>query len=155
MFYGTLAEEENHKYLLGTIDFGEEDSDKNEENLQEDQLYPGVNLGSGLDKCNIWIYTNEGTIPHFHIVNNSKNFESCICLITNKYFIHGSKTDTLKSSQSKILNKYMKTINSKEVPLTNWQVACDIWNKNTNYKIDKKIYSNSENQPDYSKISLN
>ena len=119
MFYGALAGE-NHKYLLGTIDFGEEDNkDNNNKIFKEQQLYPDLNLGSGLGSCKVWVYTNEGPVPHFHIINKSKKFESCICLITNKYFSHGSKIDILNNRQLKLLNKYMKSINKEDNNFTN------------------------------------
>jgi hypothetical protein len=51
-----------------------------------------------------------GYVPHFHIIDKATRggeFNTCIKLETNQYFLHGSHTDKLNAKQRKVLNEFM------------------------------------------------
>ena len=78
----------------------------------------------------IWIYTNDpGNKPHFHIVNEEKNFSCCVRIDVAEYFIHLGKEDTLNSALKKSLVYFLKSKHRK-LPITNWEYLCACWEDN-------------------------
>ena len=74
--------------------------------FESDDIFTEDNIGStniyrtGL--VQIKVFTNEGTIPHFHLEKSDGTFICCICLHTNKYFHHkGLQKEELSSKQKK------------------------------------------------------
>ena len=56
-----------------------------------------------------------GYIPHVHIVDKATRggqFDTCIRLETNRYFLHGGHKDTLNSKQRKMFNDLWNDNNS-------------------------------------------
>ena len=113
-------------------------------NLNEDI---GLNLKSDLGIGKIYVYSNEGNIPHFHI--NGKGWKSCIKIYEPKYFIHKDSTQTFSSKQRKILNNYLHQ-KSDIYSGTNWDYISYVWKLRVN-----PIINIPENpiQPDYTKLS--
>ncbi len=110
--------------------------------LTEEQLST-VNV-SKLGKLKIYVYGAEGKIPHMHLFNRSIDFEACLMLYEAKYFIHGNKNGTFNSKQLRLIDEFLRS-NYVDSPLTNWQVACIMWDGANN---DHKFrYTNK--QPDY------
>ena len=106
-----------------------------------------LNLKSDLGIGKIYVYSNEGNIPHFHI--NGKGWKSCIKIYEPKYFIHGDYTQTFSSKQRKILNSYLHQRNNTYSG-TNWEYISYVWKLRGN-----PIINIPENpiQPDYTKLS--
>ena len=113
-------------------------------NLNEDI---GLNLKSDLGIGKIYVYSNEGNIPHFHI--NGKGWKSCIKIYEHKYFIHKDYTQTFSSKQRKILNNYLHQ-KTDIYSGTNWEYICYVWKLRGNPIIN--IPANPI-QPDYTKLS--
>ena len=88
----------------------------------------------------IWIYTNDlGNKPHFHIVNEEKNFSCCVRIDVAEYFIHLSKEDILNSALKKSLVYFLKSKHRK-LPITNWEYLCACWeDNNSNMPLDDDL----------------
>lgn len=127
--------------LVGTVNLGEYEF--------QEGVFGKVHFGKGLGDCKIYVYSNEGPIPHFHLISESNNFEACICIFEPIYFDHGSKTGTLNSNQRKLLNEWMSSvITDYGVNATNWQMLIFAWRMNNG---DKYIPKNPK-QPDYTQM---
>ena len=114
----------------------------------EEASYGEVGL-KHLGECSVYIYSNEGPIPHFHLISKNKKFETCICIFEPLYFLHGTKTGTLNSKQRKQLNNWMnQKIDYSDANITNWQSIKLAWIWN-NGKRFKEIIMNYP-QPNYS-----
>jgi hypothetical protein len=79
-----------------------------------------INFPNGIGECKICVYSNEGTIPHFHVIG-SDNFECCPCIYYAVYFNHGLKQGKLSSKQRKILNNWLDSPSIAQPKLTNWE----------------------------------
>lgn len=131
--------------LMGEINFSE--SILNEDKMGE------IKLGKGLDTCQVYVYSNEDPIPHFHLFNKNKTFESCICIYEPLYFNHGFKTDKLNNKQCEILNKWLDEPSYANPKLTNWELIDTVWVtgnsdlyiKKNNIKRVKPFYTNMVN----------
>ena len=60
----------------------------------------------------VYIRTNDpGNIPHFHVRDTSTmgtEFETCVRIQTNAYFLYGRYKDTLNSAERKALAEFME-----------------------------------------------
>lgn len=107
--------------LLGTIIF--EDLIDEQEIESKNNRFRTKSIG----ECKIEIYAGEGTVPHMHIFNNDKSFETCICIYSNNYFAHGDKYyDKFSSKQCREFNEWMGRINTK-FRISNWQTVVGLW----------------------------
>lgn len=105
----------------------------------------------------IYVYGNEGSVPHFHIVNpKNKDEIACIGIFEAKYFNHQADT-TAKSLDKKVLKALDKTLrqtykNSPDTNYTNWNHIKDVWIQQNGIS---RGYANKvvDVQPDYSKTS--
>ena len=109
-----------------------------------------LNLPFNVGQCSIYVYSNEGTIPHFHIIPKNGIGESCICLYEPLYFNHGSKQLRLNSKQRKILDDWLEQQSIIAPEVTNWRLICISWETgNGNKYIPKNPvkpnYRNMEN----------
>ena len=137
----------NNEYIsvIGTIVF--------KDILEEQEVSSKNNRFNtkGLGECKIEVYgPNEGDIPHFHLFNKDKSFESCICIYSANYFAHGGKyKDKLNSKQFSELNKWLKEKSSKAPGnISNWQVIATMWETNNpDCKFPK--YKKVDKQPIY------
>lgn len=80
----------------------------------------------------IYVYNNEGNIPHFHIKKVGKQ-DCCIKILTNEYFIHPKHSTTLSRNELKLLIDFL---NSKENNETYWSLIIKEWNKQSNIKVN-------------------
>lgn len=119
-----------------------------EELLYED-CTGGINFPNEVGECRICVYSNEGTIPHFHIIDKN-NFECCICIYEAKYFNHGNKQGKLNSKQRKLLNTWMSQPSSVDKSVTNWQVINIAWRIGN----DDKYVPKNPKQPNYTDMEL-
>lgn len=60
-----------------------------ESNALEELHIGDVNLKYKLVVCGIYVYNNEGEIPHFHIRSNNIDWECCVEIYKPLYFYHG------------------------------------------------------------------
>lgn len=134
-------------YRIGTIIF-------DDEFIMEKQIQTGNTFNSkSIGECVIDIYPNEGPIPHFHIYNKDKSFNTCIRIYENMYFSHGGKyTDKFNSKQCKQLNEYLKQINPKISlrPTTIWESIVIEWENTSTYNYPYKVSS----QPHYEDMTM-
>ena len=75
------------------------------------------------------VYMKEGPIPHFHFRKDYKgknDREGCLAIMEAKYFSHGVKTETLSSSQIKIIKDFLKSRYSDSS--TYWDYIIKTWN---------------------------
>lgn len=135
-------------FRIGVIDFTDIES-ISETQIQSKKRFNTKSIG----ECIIEVYANEGPIPHFHLYNQDKYFESCIRIYENLYFSHGGKyKDTLNSKQCRQLNEYLKTPYTK-IPganITLWQAIVFSWELATKYEYPKKC----KTQPHYEDMTL-
>lgn len=97
----------------------------------------------------IYIYANEGRIPHFHILKQNEP-DTCIEILNPKYFSHGIHTGTLPNTRTcKDLNKVLSM--NYEQGVTNYEKIKIFWVDHCQlpkgYTIIKFI---NTNQPNYS-----
>jgi hypothetical protein len=98
----------------------------------------------------IYVYGNEGPIPHFHIVSENKN-DICICICEAKYFNHGKYKNTFKSKkQLKMLDYWMDNININDDTKTNWEFIIIMW-KSANPEWRNYDIKFPNKRPDYTK----
>ena len=90
---------------------------------------------SKLGELKILVYTNEGTIPHFHLKSSSSNWETCIELLKPKYFHYGKKNKVLNSKQCRELDDFMRSPNKIYDILSNWKACLFLWSIGNNYSI--------------------
>ena len=114
-------------------------------------LYEMAQIGklvlSGIGECRITIYSEPGSIPHFHVISGNPQhpeWETCIELLSSSYFHHGGKRGELNTKQRKELIKFLNTKNI-ELSLSNWQATVVLWNLNNE---NNKVNRNST-MPDY------
>lgn len=131
----------NHKRdesLVGTIDFS------NIEDSNNRLSFRSIGL------CDIYIYGDEGAIPHFHIKSKNGIFECCVCIFEPLYFNHEYKTDTLNINQRKLLNEWLSR-KHKMINATNWEAIRFLWIADNQENVEDKIY-NYNTQPDYTNM---
>lgn len=120
-----------------------------------DEMINEIGIGllslKSLGECNIYIYTNEGTIPHFHIISRSENFECCVCIYEPLYFDHGYKTGKLNAKQRKQMNNWLKKKYNTLQKETNWEMIKLYW-KTNNPSNNKYSIQETNTQPDYTNM---
>lgn len=135
--------------LIGSIDFG---FILNEEQVRSSKGQ-GMLSFKKIGICEVWVYSGEGQIPHFHIVkDNGTEEDCCVCIYSNTYFDHGIHIDKLNSTQLQQLNKWLNEINKSERSRSNWQQIVFLWEKNNPECLFDQSLKVSQ-QPDYSKMN--
>lgn len=107
---------------------------------------------TGLGHIKITIYSSEAYgYPHFHIIKNTKERVSCICIFEPRYFVHGEYRSTLNSKQRKQLDYALRMPNQNNQEKTNWEFIRDFWLTKNDIN---GIYKNKarSKQPDYTKL---
>lgn len=90
------------------------------------------------DKYEMYVKTDdEETTPHFHIRDTETKggkFETCVCLETNCYCLHGTYKDVLTPEHQAMLMDFMEGLSRhKQHTLSlvcNYEWAVDMWNLN-------------------------
>ena len=116
------------------------------------------------DKYELFVETDdEETTPHFHIRDaetKGERFETCVCLETNRYCLHGKHKDILTPEQQTMLMEFMESLSMYKpcsTPLIrNYEWAVDMWNLNNEATQVSLRYDSGDDViiPDYSKINL-
>lgn len=125
------------------------------ERLIHTESFGQVNLKK-YNNCKIFVYGNEGQIPHFHIFNNDHTFDNCICLHTPMYFVHKNihrKSEKLSTYQKIILQDYLSSI-LPDHDISVWKEMMIFWkNANENCKLSNKSDWLKISMPDYTKLN--
>ena len=112
-----------------------------------------LNLKS-LGECKVEVYSNEGTIPHFHIFKPDHSFETCICIYSPNFFPHGLKYEgVLNSSQCKILDKYLRQPSKQDPEFSVWRVIRLYWEANNSNLCKFPDNLKTTIQPDYTRMN--
>lgn len=132
-------------YVVGTIEFLSP--------LSEAEIIAKkgkLSFGGSIGECKVEIYGNEGSIPHFHISNNTKTLDCCVCIFSSNFFAHGNHNGRLNNGQCKELDKWLRLDNKKGG--TNWEAIRDYWIDH-NTITDASTMSKNTHQPDYTKMN--
>ena len=99
-----------------------------DENLNEETI-GRVNLGKRIGQCTVHVYSDDGQVPHVHVINNDGSFETCVCLATNKHFVHGKYKDRFyNNKQRKAFDDFMNAPSKENPDMKNWEVSSMSWN---------------------------
>ena len=100
----------------------------------------------------VYVYSNEGPIPHFHVINKNKKFESCIRLDKAEYFTHGSKIGKLTSKEVKELIRFLneKIDIGLDYNVPRYVAMCITWNNDMNNTT--KVKASVKTMPDYNQL---
>lgn len=108
-----------------------------------------------LDKYKAEVYSGERDIPHIHFTKRGEH-DICVCIYSNKFYVHSTHTGTLSSNKYKELDKWMRKRNNKFIAedrvLMNWEVAVILWwraNPNCRFKV-----SGNPEMSDYIKMGI-
>ena len=102
-----------------------------ESNALEELHIGDVNLKYKLGVCGIYVYNNEGEIPHFHIRSKNIDWECCVEIYKPLYFYHGIQQRNLNNKQCKLLDKWLKK-KSSPFDITNWESISLSWDNSQN-----------------------
>lgn len=135
------------KFKIGSVDLYDL------EEINEVSLKNKIVFDKNIGSCDVYVYGNEGKIPHVHVISKNGKFETCICLNTNKHFIHGKYNDKLTNAkQRKIFDDFMGNLSKEDPTRTNWQAAGYLWNM-ANVNSIRVKWQNKDNKPDYRKMN--
>lgn len=119
------------------------------EKLQRLDKMPGVgDFKTGGVTYKVVIYTNEGPVPHIHLVptdSDKKSDEICVKLDTAEYFSHSSYSKTLNHKGRKEFDNFMHSRHKRAG--SNWDILADLWD---NAFPDNEV--TAEECPDYNKL---
>lgn len=94
-------------------------------------LYEMAQIGK-FDSFEIWVYSKEGPIPHFHVIKGNQqfpNFETCIKIEKAEYFHHSGKEGILNSREKKRLVEFLQS-NHHKLNGSNWEILVAQWSMN-------------------------
>lgn len=110
-----------------------------------EQLHPILSMARiGEFNCNtlfsVRVYSGEGQVPHFHVIDVQNGNESCVRIDCVKYFSHDTKVYKFNSKQKKKLTEFLNTVSPYEEDegKTYYMLIWMEWNRNNpNYRISK------------------
>ena len=114
----------------------------------------------------IYVYSDEGPIPHFHVIDSSNNTKKntvnghsdkdvCICIYKPIYFSHGSHMSVLNSRELKALDTFLRTGYDGT---TYWDCISLLWKINNpkmvrDYPQNYPQTKETNKQPDYKNMA--
>lgn len=107
----------------------------------------------------VYIHTNDmGNIPHFHLRDSAtqgEDFETCVQLKDNKYFLHGRYVSVMNSSLRNSLANFMESESKVVKGKTNYEIAVEAWNLNNSSENVELLYNEDGNViiPNYREIN--
>lgn len=113
-----------------------------------------------MNNYEVIVYTDDmGYIPHVHIIDSAtrgQEFDTCVQLETNKYFLHGRHQDTFNNKLCKMFNDFMHEPHRNVHFRNNYEYAVNMWNdNNSNSYVQLHEDDNGDIMiPDYSTITL-
>ena len=97
----------------------------------------------------VYIHTNDmGNIPHFHLRDSAtqgEDFETCVQLKDNKYFLHGRYASVMNSSLRNSLANFMESESKVVKGKTNYEIAVEAWNLNNSSENVELSYNEDGN----------
>ena len=124
------------------------------ENLSESQSAEGFVNPNGQfnnkSKRKIYVYENEGRVPHCHYVDSATGREICVRLDKPEYFTHGGKQTKFTSKEKETFIAFMQWNNSLGVNTWAWCVST--WNGFAEEDDSNMEKITIKNIPDYSKL---
>lgn len=106
----------------------------------------------------VYVWTDDpGNIPHVHVRDTNsrgENYETCVKLENNEYFLLGHYKDRMNSSMRKAFNAFMNAPCNNKRYQNNYEFAVDMWNSNNSSNEVNAEYDKDENiiVPDYTFI---
>ena len=96
----------------------------------------------------IYVYSDEGPIPHFHIKGKGNDTDCCICIFEPRYFDHGTHVTTLNNKELKALDGFLRS--QRFSGTTYWESIYNAWyiDNPDNYKKYPQLML-TKVQPDY------
>ena len=122
------------------------DYDENDLLLEDRKIADIIKSGKKTLNYQIYVYSNEGPVPHFHLIETTekdrdKKTDCCICIFEAKYFDHGSHVSALNNKELKILDSFLRSKNNTNTSY--WQSIVLFWD-----------YSNPDNAKKYPQFRL-
>ena len=75
---------------------------------------------------------DNGNIPHFHIFDVDRRFQTCVCIDKPQYFHHGVYDGVLNRRSCEALNELLqRPVNVGGQLMTNWDRMVKVWNDNS------------------------
>lgn len=110
----------------------------------------GFDIKSKHLTCKIFVYGNEGYIPHFHL-KKSDGTESCLCIFEAKYFNHENKHKILTDKELYTIDTFMSFfISDGRSKISNWDKIVKMWvDKNSSNGFEHMNDWFEFEQPDY------
>lgn len=125
------------------------------ENERLDEMARVGFLGNNYD---VIVWTDDpGFIPHVHIRDTStrgQEFDTCVMLETNKYFLHNGHVDKMNSRMCKAFDDFMCQPSRNVHYRNNYEHAVNLWNDNNSeaYIQIKEDEDGNIIMPDYTHI---
>lgn len=86
------------------------------------------------------VYSGEGPIPHFHVVDTQNGNETCVRIDCPEYFTHGDKIYEFNTKEKKKLMEFLNTVSPYEEDCGKkyYELIWEEWNRNNReYRISK------------------
>lgn len=87
----------------------------------------------------VYVWTDDpGHVPHVHVRDTNsrgENFETCVQLTKNSYFLHGFYRDKFNAKARKAFAEFMEAPCHNKRYDTNYEYAVDMWNDNNSSEI--------------------
>ena len=132
-----------------------------DEKLNEEPVLESARVGFINGAYEVYVHTDDaGYIPHVHIrdkATRGKEFETCVALNSNEYFLHGKYDDKMSGDMIKLFSDFMKSKPLSKRYSTNYELAVDMWNlNNSDTQVDVDYDDDGEMIiPDYKHIKSN
>ena len=130
--------------MIGIVDLSTEE-------LINEDCTGKINFPNDVGECKIYLYSDEGALPHFHIIPKKGGKECCVCIYQPLYFNHGTGTEQmiLNSEQKKILNEWISKPSKVLPEISNWRIISLFWQ--TGNEDDPNVPENPV-QPNYNDL---
>ena len=123
--------------------------------VEIDTINEALKIGNDYLKADIFIYQNEGNIPHFHVKFNGH--ESCFCLFESKYYNHELYHVMMNDDHLFGLNVFlMSPTKESNIKRNWWEYLVGEWVRlHTNQDYEHKSNWRNIKKPDYRETKLN
>lgn len=101
-------------------------------------------------KRRVYVYSNEGHIPHCHYIDKEKNREICVRLDKPEYFTHGGKQTKFTKDEKDTFIRFMNWKNTYNMVTWNW--CATTWNGFAEEDDSNMDIIKTKKIPDYSEL---
>jgi hypothetical protein len=108
-----------------------------------------------MEQYDVIVYTDDmGYVPHVHVIDRAthgQDFDTCICLNSTDYFLHGKHNDIFNTKDRKRFAEFMLEPSRNIHYRNNYEAAVNLWNDNNSKTYVQIIEDESGNiiVPDY------